>query len=301
MNNEARVWLGDYLRRLREQRGCSSHTLSAYQRDLTDFIRYLTGRGIDHWPQVLAPDVRAYAAFRHRRGLSGRSIQRGLSAIRGFYLYLSNEGRVTHNPANDVRAPRTPRRLPAALDVDQMDRLLSSNTDSPLALRDRALLELAYSSGLRLAELVELDIERLRLGEGLVRVKGKGKKVREVPVGRVAREILQRWLEVRDGLAAADETAVFVSRRGRRLSSRAVQKRLNLLARRQGLEPKVHPHMLRHSFASHVLESSGDLRAVQEMLGHANIATTQIYTHLDFQHLAKVYDEAHPRAKKRRA
>jgi integrase/recombinase XerC len=235
----------------------------------------------------------------HRRGLSGKSIQRALSALRSFYRYLLREKIVTCNPASGVSAPKSARRLPDTLNADQAARLVALEARDPLAVRDRAMLELLYSSGLRLSELVNLNIPELDLSAGSVRVTGKGRKVREVPVGAKARAALRDWLAVRTEFARTEEAAVFVARNGRRLGARAVQQRLRQWAKRQGLEVPVHPHMLRHSFASHVLESSGDLRAVQEMLGHANISTTQIYTHLDFQHLAGVYDKAHPRARRK--
>ncbi len=244
--------------------------------------------------------MRAFVSWRHRQGIGGRSLQRNLSAIRAFYKFLLDEGIVTHNPAEEIFAPKTPRKLPKALDVDQTARLVEIDSADPLAQRDRAILELMYSSGLRLSELVTLDVDEVDLDDAMVSVLGKGNKRRYVPVGRYAIEALKRWLPVRATLAGSPEEALFVSRRGQRLGARAVQERLRLWAIRQGLAVHVHPHMLRHSFASHLLESSGDLRAVQELLGHADISTTQVYTHLDFQHLAKVYDAAHPRARKKK-
>ncbi|MDX9768000.1 MAG: tyrosine recombinase XerC [Ectothiorhodospiraceae bacterium] len=294
-------WIDRYLAHLRDERRYSPHTLDAYARDLAQFVATLT-RGADtdpDWSRVSAHDIRAVSAARHRAGMDGRSIQRLLSAVRGFYRFLMREGVAASNPATDIRAPKTARRLPSVLDVDQVGRLLERAGDDPLLLRDRAMLELMYSSGLRLSELTGLDLDRLDLDAGMVRVFGKGRKTRDLPVGAKARAALAAWLKTRPTLAAPDCTALFVNRRGGRLSSRSVQQRLARQALAQGLDRHVHPHMLRHSFASHLLESSGDLRAVQELLGHANIGTTQIYTHLDYQHLAKVYDAAHPRAKRK--
>lgn len=292
-----------YLSNLTQTRRLSAHTRAAYAHDLAALVDFCTRQGLDDWPALNSHHVRAYAAACHRRGLSGRSIQRQLSALRGFFEFLLREGLLTHNPARDIRAPKAARRLPPVLDVDQMDRLLKQpeQTD-PIATRDRALLELMYSSGLRLAELTALDLHALDLEAGLVRVTGKGRRTRVVPVGRQARAALRQWLAQRQALLdpSQEQAALFISRRGSRLSTRSVQQRLQRWARQQGLDGNVHPHMLRHAFASHLLESSGDLRAVQELLGHADISTTQVYTHLDFQHLAEVYDRAHPRAKRRK-
>jgi integrase/recombinase XerC len=291
-----------YLNHLVQERRLSPHTRAAYARDLQSLVTFCDNHGRADWPALTAHDVRAYAAACHRTGLAGKSIQRRLSALRGLFEHLLREGRVGHNPGQDIRAPKTARRLPAALDVDQMARLLGSTAEDPLALRDRAFMELLYSSGLRLAELTGLDLHDLDLAAGLVTVTGKGRKTRVVPVGRHAAAALERWLAVRPTLLApaSTETGLFLGRNGRRLGPRSVQQRLDRWARRQGLDGRVHPHMLRHSFASHLLESSGDLRAVQELLGHADISTTQVYTHLDFQHLADVYDRAHPRARRRK-
>lgn len=289
-----------YLQHLAHERRLSAHTISNYRRDLRALVEFLDTQAGSDWSRLSSHQLRAFAAREHRRGLTGRSIQRRLSAARGLFEFLIREGRLTHNPARDIRAPKSPRRLPATLDVDRMDQLLRPVGDDPLERRDQAMLELIYSSGLRLAELVGLDCNALDLRAALVSVTGKGNRSRVLPVGRQARTALTRWLEVRPELAAADEPALFVSRRGTRLTPRSVQQRLERQARARGLPGRVHPHMLRHAFASHLLESSGDLRAVQELLGHADISTTQIYTHLDFQHLAEVYDQAHPRARKRK-
>lgn len=296
----ADAWVADFLHHLRAERRYSPHTVAAYARDLAAVAESLQAEGVDHWAAVTPHQVRALIARQHRQGLSGRSLRRRLSALRRFYHYLLREGRVANNPALDVAAPRSERRLPEALDVDQAGRLLAVQADDALALRDHAIMELLYSCGLRLSELVAMDLEDLDLADGQLRVTGKGRKTRDLPVGRAAREALRRWLKARAQLAPPEIRALFVSRRGTRLSARSVQSRLRLWAQRQGLDRPVHPHMLRHSFATHLLESSGDLRAVQELLGHADISTTQVYTHLDFQHLAKVYDAAHPRARRRR-
>jgi integrase/recombinase XerC len=243
--------------------------------------------------------VRTFVAERHQQDLSGRSLRRALSAIRTFYRYLLRAEAVSHNPAQSIKTPKTPKRLPKTLNVDQVAHLVAIRGTGPLVCRDRALLELLYSSGLRLSEVAMLDLSQLDLREGIVRVTGKGAKQRDVPVGRHAREALHGWLIERAAIARADELAVFVGEGGRRLTTRQIQRRVAAWARKQGTGQPVHPHMLRHSFASHMLESSRDLRAVQELLGHANLSTTQIYTHVDFQHLAGVYDQAHPRARRR--
>lgn len=288
-----------YLDELAEQRRLSPYTVANYRRDLTQLLAAADGQPLD---RLLVHHIRRFVASLHARGLSGRSLARLLSAWRGFFTWLGERGLVKLNPCEGMRAPKSPRRLPKALSVDETARLLEPDDDGDgrLEARDAAMFELLYSSGLRLAELVGLDRDALDgiLHEGEVRVLGKRAKLRLVPVGSQARLALAAWAAVRDELAAADEPALFVNRRGRRISPRSVELRLARRAVRLGLPQHVHPHMLRHSFASHVLQSSGDLRAVQEMLGHASIASTQVYTHLDFQHLASVYDKAHPRAKR---
>ena len=294
--------LGDGLERFAAhlgERGLSAHTQRAYLRDLDAFADYCREAGVERCADIDVHRVRAFVAREHRRGLEAKSLQRMLSSLRAFFDCLIEDGGLGHNPADGVRAPKVRRRLPEILDVDQTARLLAIDAGDPIAARDRAVMELIYSSGLRLAEVVALDIPDIDLEDGIVTASGKGNKTRRVPVGRMAREAVRRWLHEAAALRAPGETALFVSRQGRRLSARSVQARIDGWARRQGLDPKVHPHMLRHAFASHLLESSGDLRAVQELLGHADLATTQIYTHLDFQHLARVYDGAHPRARRR--
>jgi integrase/recombinase XerC len=287
-----------FLGHLQRERQLSPRTLEAYRHDLEGLRDFLDTQECAHWPDMDGSRLRLFVAQRHQDGLSGRSLQRLLSAVRTFYQYLIRERLSKHNPALDIRAPRSPRKLPRALDADLTAQLLDDNSDDDwLLVRDHAMLELFYSSGLRLSELAGLDMHELDLAQGEVRVLGKGSKTRLVPVGRMAREALQRWLKVRM-LSSTAEQALFIGQRGRRLTPRAIQLRV----RRWGVAnigQNLHPHMLRHSFASHVLESSGDLRAVQELLGHADIGTTQIYTHLDFQHLAQVYDKAHPRAKRK--
>ena len=284
-----------FLDYLRDVRLLSPHTLSNYRRDLRQLQAFCEERGLLEAGQVQTGDIRAFAARMHREGKRGKSIQRTLSAIRSLYNYLGRQGALHHNPALGVQAPKQERHLPKTLDADQMDLYLKAVGDEPLALRDLAMAELFYSSGLRLSELAALDIGDIDLPGQLVTVTGKGAKTRNLPVGRMAVQAIRAWLAVRAEIAG--EAALFTSAHGRRISVRSIQARLKKRSRETGMRQDVHPHMLRHSFASHILESSGDLRAVQELLGHSNISTTQIYTHLDFQHLAKVYDKAHPRAK----
>lgn len=305
--------LARFRRYLASERRLSGHTDAAYTRDLKALVKFCDRMGIVDWGALDSQHVRTFAAHSHAGGLGPRSIQRRLSAVRSFYEFLLREEpaaaargkrarlaeRVRANPALGVRAPKAARRLPHTLDADQMGRLLEIPAGGGLTARDRALMELLYSSGLRLAELVGLDLADLDLRDRTVRVLGKGSKARIVPVGRLALAALRAWLKERSTLAAADEPALFVARTGRRLGRRAIQTRVDYWARRQGLGVHVHPHMFRHSFASHLLESGGELRGVQELLGHADISTTQIYTHLDFQHLARIYDAAHPRARRK--
>ena len=286
-----------YLEELKVARRCSPHTVSNYARDLKAIAAAAGRRGLDDWPSLDADDVRAIIAEQHRSGIAGRSLARRLSALRGLYGHLMRHGETERNPARDILAPRDARALPATLDPDEVDRLLTHGPADPMICRDLAMFELMYSSGLRLAELVGIDLVDLDLSVGQVRVTGKGGKTRDLPVGEHAVRAINRWLGHRRSLPGSSERAVFLSSRGQRIAPRTVQMRLKKLAESQGLDRDCYPHMLRHSFASHMLESSGDLRAVQELLGHADIGTTQVYTHLDFQHLAKVYDESHPRAR----
>lgn len=294
------LWLERFLEHLRSERRLSTHTVASYRRDLLGLRTYCRENAVGDWKDVEVANVRAYAAWLHRGGRNGRSVQRALSATRSFYRYLLREGLVKRNPALAVKAPRSARKLPRVMDVDGLVSLLDAKAEGPFAVRDKAMMELMYSSGLRLAELVGLDVSELNLTDALVEVTGKGAKTRILPLGAAACDALASWLGERVKLARSGEGALFVTRRGGRISARAVQQRLDHWARRQGRGNRLHPHMLRHSFASHMLESSGDLRAVQELLGHADITTTQVYTHLDFQHLASVYDKSHPRARKRR-
>jgi integrase/recombinase XerC len=296
---DLRAWIDRFVAYLDHERRMSAHTRAAYRRDLEQLLRFCDRRGMVEWSALDNLQVRAFAAAEHAGGLAPRSIQRRLSAIRSFFEFLLREGCCRKNPATDVRAPRSKKRLPATLDADQMGRLLEFRVDDTLSARDKAIMELFYSSGLRLSELVGLDLAALDLKDRTVRVDGKGSKTRILPIGRMAVAALQQWLRERAALPKRDGTAVFIGRGGRRLTPRAIQLRVNTWARRMGLQMHVHPHMFRHSFATHLLESSSDLRGVQELLGHADIATTQIYTHLDFQHLAKVYDATHPRARRR--
>jgi len=289
------VTIAAFLDHLRHERGLSPHTVVAYGRDLHRLRAGFAG----DWPALDPTTLRRIAAGLARGGSNPRTIQRFLSAARSFGKWAVREGLLEHNPAASLRGPKLGRPLPRGLDVDQADRAMAQPGGDALELRDRAMLELFYSSGLRLSELTGLDLGSLDLDAGLVRVLGKGRRERTVPVGRLAREALRAWLALRPGWAAPEEGALFVSRRGGRLGNRAVQSRLALAGLRAGLGERLHPHRLRHAFASHMLESSGDLRAVQELLGHADLATTQIYTHLDFQHLAQVYDKAHPRARRK--
>ena len=334
---------------MNSERRLSAHTDSNYARDLAALVKYCDRTGLEEWNALDTQHIRVFAAHSHAGGLSPRSVQRRLSAVRSFYEFLIRENQPTrsatageeraareisadelqpgeltsseakrerpclsgvrNNPANDVRAPKAAKRLPETLDPDQMARLLDIKSDdgpanrSPghrsFVLRDRAIMELLYSSGLRLAELVGLDVGHLQLAEGMVRVHGKGAKERIVPVGSVAIDVLKKWLLDRGAVAKPEEQALFVGRGGKRLGPRAIQTRVAQWARHQGLSMHVYPHLFRHSFATHLLESSRELRGVQELLGHADISTTQVYTHLDFQHLARIYESSHPRARKK--
>jgi integrase/recombinase XerC len=293
-----RELLAAYLHGLDHERRLSAHTSANYARDIESLFVLVPGMPLD---RVSSHAIRRAIAQLHARGLSGKSLARMLSAWRGFFRWLVRHHGFEINPCTGVRAPKSPKQLPKALSPDAAQQLLDPSAESALDVRDKAVCELAYSSGLRLAELIGLELAdaRAMLRDAEVAVTGKGRKTRVVPVGKKACEAIAAWLEARPRLAKSDESALFVSERGGRLSPRAVQARVKRWALRAGLGSPLHPHVLRHSFASHVLQSSGDLRAVQEMLGHASIATTHVYTKLDFQHLAKVYDQAHPRARKK--
>jgi integrase/recombinase XerC len=301
--------INDFLAHLKNEKGLAQNTTENYQRDLKQLLTFATEQDIGEWNKLADHHLRFYVAQNHRRGLSGKSQQRKLSTVRTFFHYLIREGHAKANPAIGLAAPKTAKRLPRTLDTDQMSQLLDQHSASSApssqwhTTRDQAMLELLYSSGLRLSEIVGSNIPSIDWDDATIRVIGKGNKERVIPVGSMALKAIKRWLSVRDQLPLKKQViscpqALFLSERGDRLSARSVQTRLTQWARSKGLPGKLHPHMLRHSFASHLLESSQDLRAVQELLGHADISTTQIYTHLDFQHLAQVYDKAHPRAHK---
>ncbi|MFI3135967.1 MAG: tyrosine recombinase XerC [Methylococcaceae bacterium] len=299
MDAQALQALDDFHEQQTYVRRLSEHTIDSYRHDLRLLVTFCQAQQIEQWSAVTVVHIRAHISSRHRQGMGSKSLQRELSAIRSFYKYLLKKNSVTINPAQQVKAPKQGRKLPNTLDVDQVTGLLEAGTDSILEIRDLAIFELCYSSGLRLSELTQLNINDIDLRDHSLIVRhGKGDKSRVLPVGTKAVNALQQWLQHRT-VATTDELAVFTSKQGKRLTQRSVQLRLEQWCKKKGLTKHVHPHMLRHSFASHLLESSQDLRAVQELLGHSNIGTTQIYTHLDFQHLASVYDQAHPRAKKK--
>lgn len=281
---------------MRSEKQFSVHTQKNYQRDLEKFQQFCVQQTIHVLDAVQVRHVRTAVATLHRQGLGGKSLQRWLSSLRSFFQFCIRYGWLKNNPADGISAPKSPKKLPKTLDVDQAAQFVEVAGNSFMAQRDRALLELIYSSGLRLAEVVSLNLNDIDWSDAMLTVTGKGNKTRSLPIGSVAITALKNWLPARALHTQPNEHALFTTQRGTRISHRAVQVRLQQLSIQQGMDNPVHPHMLRHSFASHMLESSGDLRLVQELLGHANISTTQIYTHLDFQHLAKVYDQAHPRA-----
>ncbi len=285
-----------FLNYLENERRMSPRTCDAYQRDLTHLVKHMGEQNIDDLSSITEQQVRDLVAKRHRQGLSGRSLQRFLSSIRSLFRWLIREGKAKSNPAQQVRAPKHPRKLPSTLDVDGISKLLDIQADTPLAIRDKAILELFYSSGLRLSELANLGWDQLDLSSAIVRIVGKGNKTRLVPVGSYAIKALSEWRKVRGNFADWEQNSVFVSRSGKALSVRAIQQRVVHWAKHQGIDQRVYPHLLRHSFASHLLESSGDLRAVQELLGHADISTTQVYTHVDEGRLRSVHAKFHPRA-----
>lgn len=294
-NQDPQAPLQRYLAHLSAERRLSPHTVAAYQRDIGLLLELAAAVPLD---TLQSHQIRRFVATLHARGLSGRSLARVLSAWRGFFGFLGRQEKMGHNPCAGIRPPKAPPTLPHALSPDDAGRLVEIPGDEPLAVRDRAICELFYSSGLRLSELAGLDPAALDLREKTLRVTGKGNRTRVVPVGRHAVAALQDWLTLRERLARPGESALFLNHRGERLGARGIQQRIALRARQQGLSAHVHPHVLRHSFASHLLQSSGDLRAVQELLGHAHLSTTQVYTHLDHQYLTRIYDQAHPRAKR---
>ncbi len=297
MQPDERDWIDAFIRHLEFERRLSPHTCKNYRRDLLSILAYCETHEIGEWAELDSEHIRSFAAASHRQGLGARSIQRRLSAARSFFRYLMREKYVKKNPVIGVSAPKAKKRLPGNIDADRMARLLNIQGDDPLVARDRAILELLYSSGLRLAELTSLNLGDIDMADATVRVTGKGSKTRIVPVGRHALSALRTWHKERGQFAVEDEPALFLSSRGGRLSGRSVQARVTFWAKKQGIDTRVYPHLFRHSFASHLLESSHDLRGVQELLGHADISTTQVYTHLDFQHLAQIYDKTHPRAR----
>jgi integrase/recombinase XerC len=292
-------WIDKFIRHLEFERRLSPQTCKSYRRDLESLRAFRDYSGVDSWAAMDSEHFRAYSASCYRKGLSARSIQRHLSACRTFFRYLLREKHIDKHPITDVSAPKGKKRLPGNLDADRMAHLLNIPGKGPLVDRDRAILELLYSSGLRLSELTGLNCGDVDMQGATVRVTGKGNKDRIIPVGRKALQALRQWDQSRVQLAGTQERALFVSYRGTRISPRSVQARVTHWARQQGIDTKVYPHLFRHSFATHLLESSHDLRGVQELLGHANISTTQVYTHLDFQHLAQIYDQTHPRARKK--
>ncbi|ELP9501349.1 MULTISPECIES: tyrosine recombinase XerC [Vibrio] len=284
---------------LRSEKGLSLHTQRNYKQQLETMAQHLAEMGLKDWSQVDAGWVRQLAGKGMREGMKASSLATRLSSLRSFFDFLILRGEMSANPAKGVSAPRKKRPLPKNLDVDEVSQLLEVNEDDPLAVRDRAMMELMYGAGLRLAELVGVDVRDVQLRSGELRVIGKGDKERKVPFSGMATEWVGKWLRVRGDLAAPGEPALFVSKLGTRISHRSVQKRMAEWGQKQSVASHISPHKLRHSFATHMLESSNNLRAVQELLGHENISTTQIYTHLDFQHLAQAYDQAHPRARKK--
>ena len=299
MHADAKQMLSDFFDQLTVEKRASAHTVKSYQRDIKHLTRYCTDKSIHNWTDLTQSEIRAHIAGRHRQGIGSTSLQQELSAIRSFYNFLLKKRLADSNPAQHVKAPKQARKLPKTLDVDQINGLLEAGANSALEIRDLAMFELFYSSGLRLSELAALNLSDVDLPDNSLIVRsGKGGKSRILPIGSKAVTAIDNWLQERLKNVAVSESALFVSTRGTRLGQRSIELRLEQWCKKKGIAEHIHPHMLRHSFASHLLESSQDLRAVQELLGHSNISTTQIYTHLDFQHLADVYDKAHPRAKK---
>ncbi|CAA6825531.1 MAG: Tyrosine recombinase XerC [uncultured Thiotrichaceae bacterium] len=294
------VLIDRFLVYLRTEKRYSEHTYSAYQRDINEFHKWLGANNtLDNIAEAHREDIQAFVAQLHRQGNSPKTLKRKLSSLRSFFNYLLMNSDIKTNPALDISTPKPAQHLPKTADVELIDRLLKIPSDTFIGARDKAILELFYSSGLRLSELTSSDLDAINFSDKTIRITGKGNKTRIVPVGLTAIEAINQWFRYRDLLTNTDQ-ALFISQRGTRLTARAIQKRVDVWVKKLGIEQSMHPHTLRHSFASHVLQSSGDLRAVQDMLGHADIGTTQIYTHLDYQHLSKAYDAAHPRAKKKK-
>ncbi|HEX4975328.1 MAG TPA: tyrosine recombinase XerC [Pseudomonadales bacterium] len=297
MENAQAQWPNQFIHHLKFEKQFSQHTQNAYQRDLQHFLKNSQTNDL---AELQVHHIRTYVGLLHRQGLDSRSIQRKLSVIRSFFNYLIREKKLENNPALGVQSPKAKKKLPQTLDVDQLKALLDHTPENPLAVRDWAIMELLYSSGLRISELVALNTCDIQSSDSLLSITGKGNKTRLVPMGKQASNTINKWLELREAYPQAKGAdAVFSTLQGKRLSVRAIQQRLKHWGQVFDLPLNFHPHILRHSFASHLLESSGDLRAVQELLGHEDISTTQIYTHLDFQHLAAVYDKTHPRARKK--
>lgn len=292
--------LQHFYRFLQSEKQFSPHTLKAYQRDISRLMGFIDAQRITAWGSLDEQHIRQFVSQLHRQGMGGKSIQRLLSSLRRLFRYLQVNQLISSNPAAHVRAPRSARRLPEVMHPQQLQQLLNTRTEQPLELRDHAILELLYAGGLRLSELISLNIQDIDWGSRQLQVLGKGRKQRHCPFGRAAETALKKWLKCRDNLVKSGENALFISKSGNRLSASSIRARIHKLCREKGIEQRVYPHLMRHSFASHMLEASQDLRAVQELLGHAHLKTTQIYTHLDFQQLAKTYDAAHPRALKGR-
>ena len=299
MKAESQHLKGKFLQFLETEKRYSKHTVENYSKDIDDLEKFCSVKKINSWDEIKTHHVRTYASQIFIDGLGARSIQRKLSAIRSFMNYLVRENLLRTNPADGIKTPKAPKKLPGVLDVDQINQLLNIKETDPISLRDKAIMELLYSSGLRLAELVALNPIDLNIQDRSLTVIGKGNKKRMLPIGSKAIDAIKAWIQIRSQIAAPDEEALFVGNRGNRLSRRSIQSRINHWSKKNGLTQDVYPHLLRHSFATHLLEASGDLRAVQELLGHKDISTTQVYTHLDFQHLAETYDKAHPRSGKK--
>ena len=300
MNTEAIQFLSDFLTQLTVEKRASEHTIKSYTRDLNQLKNYCITNEIASWIELTQTDIRSHIGLRHRKGLSSASLQRELSGIRSFFDFLLKKNIASINPTQAIKAPKQARKLPKTLDVDQVNGLLDAGCNSAIEIRDLAMFELFYSSGLRLSELTALNLNDIDLADNSLIVRsGKGGKSRILPIGSKAIIALNNWLPLRLKNVLASESALFTSSKGKRLGQRNIELRLSQWCKKKGINTPIHPHMLRHSFASHLLESSQDLRAVQELLGHSNISTTQIYTHLDFQHLANIYDKSHPRAKKK--
>ena len=300
MHDDDKQLLSDFLAQLTIEKRASQYTVKSYKRDLNCLSNYCESKSISLWTDLKQTDIRSYMASRHRQGLSSTSLQRELSAIRSFFNFLLKNQLTDNNPGQYIKAPKKTRKLPKTLDVDQIKSLLEAGTNSTIEIRDLAMFELFYSSGIRLSELAQLNLTDIDLTDKSLMVRsGKGGKSRMLPIGSKAVAAINTWLEHRIKSITSTETALFISTRGTRLGQRSIELRLKQWCKKKGIAENIHPHMLRHSFATHLLESSQDLRAVQELLGHSNISTTQIYTHLDFQHLADVYDRAHPRAKRK--